>query len=108
MVARPVGEREGSLKARFQDHRGLSSVNLEVFPPCEYIDKLDYSVILDNVNILTVENKKFERGAKEVIHINVTAPSLNKDSGNFLLSVLNFDLKIAVLLVSDHRFFVNK
>ena len=35
---------------------------------------------LESVKILTVENKKFSEGAfKEVIHIRVAAPSLNKD-----------------------------
>ena len=43
------------------------------FPPFE-LNKLDHSVSLDNVNILTVENQKFERGMKEVIHIHITAP----------------------------------
>ena len=40
---------------------------------------------LDKVKILTVENRKFERGVKEAIYIRVAKTSLNKDVGQYLL-----------------------
>ena len=40
---------------------------------------------LDIVKILTVDNRKFERGVKEAIYIRVMEPSLNKDGGHYLL-----------------------
>ena len=56
------------------------------------IEKLDHSVSLDNVNILTSKNKKFEREVKEAIHIRIVAPSLNKDDGCFLLPAVWMNL----------------
>ena len=34
-------------------------------------DRPDHDVSLDSINILTEENKKFERGVKEAVHIQV-------------------------------------
>ena len=55
-----VEERERSMKAYFHKHRRQSSVNSDVSHHTN-MDKLDYSVSLDNLNILTVENKMFEK-----------------------------------------------
>ena len=43
------------------------------------IDRPDYDVNLESVNILTVEIKNFERSVMEAIYIQVTQPSLNRD-----------------------------
>ena len=43
---------------------------------------------LDKVKILTVDNRKFERGVKEAIYIRVMEHSLNKDGGHFLLQAV--------------------
>ena len=44
--------------------------------------------LLDMVKILTVDNRKLERGVKETIYIRVMEPSLNKDGGCYLLPAL--------------------
>ena len=66
-----VGQTERSQNLYLQAHKRQSSVTYEVSHHVN-VDKLHHSVSLDNVNILTVENKKFERGMNEVIHIHVS------------------------------------
>ena len=39
----------------------------------------EHGVTLDNVKIVTVENRKFESGVKEAINIRIAESSLNKD-----------------------------
>ena len=58
-----IGEREGSLKNSLSGH---------------HID-------LDEVKILDREPRWFEKGAKEVIYIQVNKPKLNKDGGRYKL-----------------------
>ena len=50
-----------------------------------HVDRQEHGVSLDKVKILTVENRKFERGVKEAIYIRVAKPSLNKDGWRYLL-----------------------
>ena len=50
-----------------------------------HMDRSEHGVSLDRVKILTVENKKFERGVKEAIYILVAKPSLKNDGGHYLL-----------------------
>ena len=71
MIVRPytcIGETERYLKACFQKHKRPSSVNSEVSHQVN-VFKPEHSVSLDNDNTLMVENKKFEMGVKESIHI---------------------------------------
>ena len=45
----------------------------------------DHSISLDNVRILEVEPKWFERGVRESIQIRINSPTLNKDVGRYNL-----------------------
>ena len=40
---------------------------------------------MESAKILAVDDRWFERGVKEAIHIRVAAPSLNKDGGRYNL-----------------------
>ena len=79
-----MGETERFLKARFFQHQRKSNVSSEVSQHV-HVDRPEHGVHLDKVKILTVENKKFERDMKEVIHIWVAKPRLNKDGFHYLL-----------------------
>ncbi len=79
-LATYIGETERSLKQHFLEHRRPSSVTLEVSRHV-HLDHPDHSISMDDTNILEVASKWFEHGVKEVIHIRVTHPSLNKDGG---------------------------
>ena len=59
-----IGEMGRSLRARFMEHRIPSSVNSEVSKHMKS-DHHDHSISLDNVKILEVEPKWFERGVRE-------------------------------------------
>ena len=88
-----IEETQRSLKARFSEHKRPSSVNLEVSKHinCDYPD---HRIALDNVRILEVELKWFERGVRESIQIRINSPTLNKDMGRYnLLPVWNNILK---------------
>ena len=50
-----------------------------------YSDNPDHNITLENTKILSVENKWFERGVKEAIHIQALNPSLNRDGGRYNL-----------------------
>ena len=50
-----------------------------------HVDRPEHGVSLDKVKILTVDNRKFERGVKEAIYIRIMKSSLNKDGGHYLL-----------------------
>ena len=63
-----VGETERSLKARFGEHRRLSSTTSEVSKHI-HTDSSDHTITLENTKILAVEHKWFERGVNEAIHI---------------------------------------
>ena len=53
--------------------------------PHVHVDRPEHAVSMDKVKILTLDNRKFERGVKEAIYIRVMEPSLNKDGGCYLL-----------------------
>ena len=75
-----VGETERSLKARFGEHRIPSSTTSEVSKHI-HTNSSDHTITLENTKILAVENKLFERGVKEAIHIGALKPSVNRDRG---------------------------
>ena len=79
-----VGETECSLKARFGEHRRPSSTTSEVSKHI-HINSPDYTITLENMKILAVEHKWFERGVKEAIHIRALKPSLNRDGRRYNL-----------------------
>ena len=79
-----VGETERSLKARFGEHRRPSSTTSEVLKHI-HTDSPDHTITLENMKILEVEHKWFERGVKEAIHIRALKPSLNRDRGRYNL-----------------------
>ena len=79
-----VGETERSLRARFKEHRRPSSVTSEVSQHL-HTDQPGHSVDIENVKILTVENRWFERGVKEAVFIRSVGPTLNKDKGRYKL-----------------------
>ena len=80
-----IGETGRSLKARFSEHKRASSVNSEVSKHIN-CDHSDHSIPLDNVKILEVEPKWFERGMRAVIQIRMNNPTLNKDAGRYNLT----------------------
>ena len=61
-----IGETGRSLKATFSEYKRPSSVNSEVSKHIN-CDNPDHSISLDNVRILEVEPKWFERGVSESI-----------------------------------------
>ena len=67
--AKYVGETERSLKTRFLKHRRKSGVESEVSKHV-HLDRPEHGS-LDKVKILTVDNRKFERGVNEAIYIRV-------------------------------------
>ena len=73
-----TGETGRSLNARFSVHKRPSSVNSEVYKHINS-DHPDNSISLDNVRILEIEPKSFERGVREAIQIRMKNPTLNKD-----------------------------
>ena len=79
-----VGETERALKTHFLEHRRKSSVGSEVSQNV-HVDRPEHGLSMDRVKILTVDNKKFERGVKEAIYIRVVEPSLNNDGRCYLL-----------------------
>ena len=79
-----VGKTERSLKARFGEHRRPSSTTSEVSKHI-HTDSPDFTIMLENMKILEVEHKWFERGVKEAIHIRALKPSLNRDGGRYNL-----------------------
>lgn len=79
-----VGETERSLRARFQEHRRPSSVTSEVSQHL-HTEQPGHSVDIENVEILAVENRWFERGVKEATFIRSVKPTLNKDKGRYKL-----------------------
>ena len=83
-----VGETERGLKTQFSELRRKSSVGSEVSQHV-HVDRPEHGVSLDKVKILTVDNRKFERGVKED---SVMEPSLNKDGGRFLLPAVYTNL----------------
>ena len=48
-------------------------------------DNPEHRVDMDGVQILAVEQKWFQRGVGEAIHIRMEQPSLNKDGGRYNL-----------------------
>ena len=89
-----IGETGRSLKARFMEHRRPSSVNSEVSKHIN-CDQPDHSISLDNVRILEVEPKWFERGVREAIQMWINNPMLNKDAGRYNLpDVWNNTLRV--------------
>ena len=74
-------ETERSLKACFLEHQRKSSVGSEVSQYL-HVGRPEQGVSWNKMKILTVENKKFERGVK-VIYIGVA--SQKKDGGCYLL-----------------------
>ena len=61
-------------------------------PPLKWHDiyNPEHQVDMDEVNILAVEPRWFEKGVREAIHIRVEQPSLNKDGVHYNLpSILN-------------------
>ena len=83
-VSTYVGETENSLKARFGEHRRPSSTTSEVSKHI-HTDSPDHTITLENMKILAVEHKWFERGVKEAIHIRALKSSLNRDGGRYNL-----------------------
>ena len=65
-----------SLKARFLEHRRPSFTTSEV---SRHIHILEHQVDMDEVKMLAVEPRWFKQGVREVIHISMKLPSLNKD-----------------------------
>ena len=76
-----------SRKSRFMEHRRPRSINSDVSRHINS-DHPDHSITLDNVRILEVELKWFERGVRESIEIIINSPTLNKDAGRYNLPLV--------------------
>ena len=72
-----VGEMERALKTRFLEHWRKSSVESEVSQHV-LVDRPEHRVSLDKVKILTVDNRKFERGVNVAIYIRVVVEPASK------------------------------
>ena len=78
------GETERALNTPFSEHQRKSSVGSEVSQQV-HVDRPEHGVSMDKVMIVTVDNRKFERGVKEEIYMKVMEPNLNKDGRHYLL-----------------------
>ena len=63
-----LGETQQFLKTHLQEHCRSSSMTSEASQHVNK-DRPGHTMSLDSVNIVNVENKKFERDVKEAIHI---------------------------------------
>ena len=76
-----IGETTGrSVKARFMEHRKLSSVNSEVLKHVNY-DHPDHCISLDKVKILEMES--FVRGVRKASQIRISNLTLDKDASRY-------------------------
>ena len=64
------------------------------------MDRPEHVVSLDKVKILTVDNRKFEKGVNKAIYIRAIEPSLNKDGDHYLLPAVWTNLLKARVPVS--------
>ena len=81
-----IGETEQPLKKRMYQHKHTSvgSVPSAVYT---HLSEHDHAFNNENVQILSRENRWFERGVKEAIFVHAQDPSLNKQGGTrFTLS----------------------
>ena len=76
-----------SLKSRFMEHGGQGLVGSEVSRHVN-CDQLDHSISLENVRILEVWPKWFERGVQEAILIRINNQTLNKNAGRYNLPLV--------------------
>ena len=74
-----IGETAGSRKSRFIEH-GLQKSFKQVNS-----DQLNHIISLENVRILQLEWKWFERGVSEAIQIWINNTILNSDTGRYNL-----------------------
>ena len=70
-----IEETERSLETSFQEHCRRSSVTSEVSQHMS-IDRLEHNASLESVIILSVENKKFERGVIQGGNSHLSSPAV--------------------------------
>ena len=92
-----IGEIGRSLKSRF-----MSSVNSEVSRHVN-CDQPHYSISLDNVRILEVELKWFERGVREAIQVRINNPILNSKGTRMEGGTRSQDLQSCVVGSQCHH-----
>ena len=97
-----IGETERSMRARFLEHRRLSSTSSEV---SQHIHSVcpGHSVSLEQSNILCVDLRWFERGVKEAVYIRAFSPTLNKDGGRYNLPSVWTNILRSRLTRCDHQ-----
>ena len=76
---------ERVLKARIAEHKRPSLAEKSEVARHLHKDCPGHTVTMDSVQILDREERWFERGVKEAIHIRVNQPDLNRDGGRFQL-----------------------
>ena len=74
-----IGETERALRKRLAEHRRDSS------PVGHHLNYNKHKLDQDNIKIVDKDNRWFERGVREAIHIRTTSPSLNRDQGRHQL-----------------------
>ena len=74
-----VGETERNLRKRIVEHKRESS------PVGAHMKERRHSFEVDDIKIIDNEDKWFQRGVKEAIHIHSLNPSLNRDRGRHIL-----------------------
>ena len=72
-----IGETERSLKARFLEHRRLSSTSPEV-SRCNNKDKPEHDVHIDEARILDRDSDWFTRGVRDAIYNRAHKPIPNR------------------------------
>ena len=74
-----VGETERALKKRLSEHKRDSS------PVGHHLKYNKHTLDHENIKIIDRENRWFERGVREAIHIRASSPNLNRDQGRHQL-----------------------
>ena len=74
-----VGETERALRKRLSEHKRDSS------PVGHHMNYNKHTLDQDNIKIIDKENKWFERGVRDAIHIRANSPTLNRDQGRHQL-----------------------
>ena len=79
--AKYVGETERALKKRITEHKRPSS------PVGSHLKHHGHELDQENIKIVDREDRWFERGVREAIHIRSRSPSLNRDQGRHQLPI---------------------
>ena len=91
-----IGETERNLKTRINEHKRESS------PVGAHMREWNHTFEKDTIKIIDKEQKWFQRGVKEAIHIAANVPTLNQDQGRHTLPSVYSSLVQSCTLSSSH------